>query len=153
MAIKTDTALLYGIVASESEAAEAFAVSASELLLLFFIYTSFVGRVCGCNSSHAALWIVVKMNVIANMTQDLLGAEAGDRQQSTSTWQGIVRKVSMLLPFVWPRGSLPLQICVIACVALLVAGRVANLYIPLYYKKIGNNTVYPITHFSSYCGI
>jgi len=48
--------------------------------------------------------------------------------------------MKLLLPFVWPRGSILLQLCVMACVALLVAGRVVNLYTPLYYKKIGKNS-------------
>lgn len=89
--------------------------------------------------------------------QGLLDAEAGTAagsQPTVSTWQGILRKTSMLLPFVWPRGSIPLQLCVIACIGLLVAGRVANLYIPLYYKKISKsiaNLSININIFSTSC--
>jgi len=43
----------------------------------------------------------------------------------------------MLWPFMWPKGNVLLQLCVIVCVALLIAGRVANLYLPIYYKMIG----------------
>jgi len=43
----------------------------------------------------------------------------------------------MLWPFMWPKGSLTLQLTVLICVGLLVAGRVANLFLPIYYKKIG----------------
>jgi len=43
----------------------------------------------------------------------------------------------MLWPFMWPKGSILLQLSVLICVLLLVAGRVANLFLPLYYKKIG----------------
>jgi ABC-type transport system involved in Fe-S cluster assembly fused permease/ATPase subunit len=74
----------------------------------------------------------------------LLGAEAGGANvhdsgsgsQPVSTWQGLLRKVRMLWPFIWPRGSFLLQLCVIICVGLLVAGRVVNLFTPIYYKKI-----------------
>jgi len=45
--------------------------------------------------------------------------------------------MSMLWPFMWPRGSVLLQLCVLVCILLLVAGRVANLFLPIYYKKIG----------------
>jgi ATP-binding cassette subfamily B (MDR/TAP) protein 6 len=71
----------------------------------------------------------------------LLDAEEQTSDESTrqSTWRGIKKKVILLLPFIWPHGSLQLQLCVLACVGLLVAGRVTNLYVPLYYKKIGNN--------------
>jgi len=45
--------------------------------------------------------------------------------------------MSMLWPFLWPKGSILLQLSVLVCILLLVAGRVANLYLPIYYKKIG----------------
>jgi len=43
----------------------------------------------------------------------------------------------MIWPFLWPKGSVALQLCVLVCIVLLVAGRVANLFLPIYYKKIG----------------
>ena len=43
----------------------------------------------------------------------------------------------MLIPFMWPRKSLPLQLVVFVCVLLLVAGRIVNLYTPIMYKYIG----------------
>ena len=43
----------------------------------------------------------------------------------------------MLVPFMWPRKSLGLQLVVMVCVLLLVAGRVVNLYTPIMYKYIG----------------
>ena len=46
----------------------------------------------------------------------------------------------MLVPFMWPRKSLGLQLVVMVCVLLLVAGRVVNLYTPITYKYIGECT-------------
>jgi len=60
-----------------------------------------------------------------------------ESQQPESTWRGIIRKMTMLWPFMWPKGSRLLQLCVLACVLLLAAGRIANLFLPIYYKKIG----------------
>jgi len=64
-------------------------------------------------------------------------SEAQGAEQPESTWRGILRKMSMLWPFMWPKGSILLQLCVLICILLLVAGRVANLFLPIYYKKIG----------------
>lgn len=49
----------------------------------------------------------------------------------------MIRKVKMIAPFVWPKKSLALQLRVIACILLVIAGRVANVYVPLYSAKIG----------------
>ena len=38
---------------------------------------------------------------------------------------------------VWPKNNLWLQFCVVLCGGILVAGRVTNLYVPIYYKYIG----------------
>lgn len=43
----------------------------------------------------------------------------------------------MIAPFIWPKKSLALQLRVVACILLVVAGRVANVYVPLYSAKIG----------------
>lgn len=43
----------------------------------------------------------------------------------------------MLSPFIWPKKSLTLQLRVVVCVLLIVAGRVANVYVPIYSAKIG----------------
>lgn len=42
-----------------------------------------------------------------------------------------------LLPFLWPKKNIFLQLRVISCFVLLIGGRVINLYVPLYNKKIG----------------
>uniref|UniRef100_A0A224XIP0 ATP-binding cassette sub-family B member 6 n=1 Tax=Panstrongylus lignarius TaxID=156445 RepID=A0A224XIP0_9HEMI len=55
---------------------------------------------------------------------------------TTSTWSQFSKKVRILAPFVWPRKSIQLQLRVIFCLALLVAGRFINVYVPIYSKLI-----------------
>lgn len=43
----------------------------------------------------------------------------------------------MLLPYVWPKGSLALQVLVLLCVGLLLAERLVNVLVPVYSKNIG----------------
>ncbi|KAE8299655.1 ATP-binding cassette sub-family B member 6, mitochondrial [Larimichthys crocea] len=57
---------------------------------------------------------------------------------SPSAWQGFWRKVSMLLPYVWPKGSTALQGLVLLCVGLLVTERLVNVLVPVYSKNIVN---------------
>jgi len=57
--------------------------------------------------------------------------------EETSTWKNVVRKVKMIAPFIWPKKSVALQLRVVACIILVIAGRVANVYVPLYSAKIG----------------
>ena len=59
-----------------------------------------------------------------------------ESQPQGSTWNNVVRKLKVMVPYVWPK-ELLLQLCVVACLLLLVCGRVVNLFTPIYYKKIG----------------
>lgn len=43
----------------------------------------------------------------------------------------------MISPFIWPKKSLTLQLRVVTCILLVIAGRVANVYVPIYSAKIG----------------
>ena len=53
-----------------------------------------------------------------------------------STWRGLAVKLRKLLPYMWPRRSPTLQLRVVACVAILVAVRVANVFVPILSKSI-----------------
>ena len=55
-----------------------------------------------------------------------------------STFADIWKKFRMLLPFIWPKKNIILQLLVVICFLLLIAGRVVNLLVPIYYKKIVN---------------
>uniref|UniRef100_A0A671KUU2 ATP-binding cassette sub-family B member 6 n=1 Tax=Sinocyclocheilus anshuiensis TaxID=1608454 RepID=A0A671KUU2_9TELE len=57
---------------------------------------------------------------------------------SGSAWQGFRRKVCLLVPYMWPRGSVGLQALVILCVGLLGLERVINVFVPIYSRNIVN---------------
>ncbi|XP_054265691.1 ATP-binding cassette sub-family B member 6-like [Macrosteles quadrilineatus] len=53
-----------------------------------------------------------------------------------STWRTAWRRMKTLMPFLWPKRSARLQLQVLVCILLLVAGRVINLFVPIYNKLI-----------------
>ncbi|XP_023286616.1 ATP-binding cassette sub-family B member 6, mitochondrial-like [Seriola lalandi dorsalis] len=55
-----------------------------------------------------------------------------------SAWRGFGRKVTLLLPYVWPKGTTALQGVVLLCVGLLTAERLVNVLVPVYSKNIVN---------------
>ncbi|XP_041806921.1 ATP-binding cassette sub-family B member 6, mitochondrial [Chelmon rostratus] len=55
-----------------------------------------------------------------------------------SVWQGFGRKVRLLLPYIWPKGTTALQGLVLLCVGLLAAERLVNVLVPVYSKNIVN---------------
>jgi len=69
----------------------------------------------------------LKVEIVQDTSRDARG----------STWNNFWRKIRVLAPFLWPRKDIVLQLRVILCFLLLIGGRVINLYVPLYSKKIG----------------
>ncbi|KAI7808275.1 ATP-binding cassette sub-family B member 6 [Triplophysa rosa] len=57
---------------------------------------------------------------------------------SRSAWQDFKRKVGLLVPYMWPRGSVLLQGLVMLCVALLCLERAINVFVPIYSRNIVN---------------
>ncbi|XP_042282901.1 ATP-binding cassette sub-family B member 6 isoform X3 [Thunnus thynnus] len=55
-----------------------------------------------------------------------------------TVWKGFGRKVRLLQPYVWPKGSSALQGLVLLCVGLLAAERLVNVLVPVYSKNIVN---------------
>uniref|UniRef100_A0A8C3A141 ATP-binding cassette sub-family B member 6 n=1 Tax=Cyclopterus lumpus TaxID=8103 RepID=A0A8C3A141_CYCLU len=49
-----------------------------------------------------------------------------------------LRKVRVLLPYMWPRGNIFLQLLVLFCLTLLGVERAINVFVPIYYKNIVN---------------
>lgn len=72
---------------------------------------------------------------VENSRQSLLGGD----EDTASTWQGFRKKVSLLVPYMWPRGSLLLQLLVLFCLGLLGVERAINVFVPIYYKNIVND--------------
>ena len=58
------------------------------------------------------------------------------QKRSTSAYSDLWSKVKLLFPYIWPRGHRLLQLRVVVCFLILVAARVINVYVPIYYKKI-----------------
>lgn len=58
-------------------------------------------------------------------------------QENRSTFRNGWAKLRTLMPFLWPKKSFLLQLRVVFCFVLLFGGRVINLFVPIYNKKIG----------------
>ncbi|CAH2096146.1 unnamed protein product [Euphydryas editha] len=69
------------------------------------------------------------------------------RDDSRSTFRNVFGKLRTLLPFLWPKKSVYLQIYVLICVLALLAGRVINLYVPIYNKRIVDSLSIPPLYF------
>lgn len=63
--------------------------------------------------------------------------QSGNRNRNQSTWRNVLTKMKMMLPYVWPKGSISLQIIVGICILFLGAGRAVNVFVPTYSKYIG----------------
>ncbi|CAB3222009.1 unnamed protein product [Arctia plantaginis] len=65
------------------------------------------------------------------------------RNDNQSTFRNAFSKLRTLLPFLWPRKSPCLQFTVLICILALIAGRVVNLYVPIYSKLIVDSISLP----------
>uniref|UniRef100_A0A8C7G3B4 ATP-binding cassette sub-family B member 6 n=1 Tax=Oncorhynchus kisutch TaxID=8019 RepID=A0A8C7G3B4_ONCKI len=72
------------------------------------------------------------------INEDERDVEGGTGQESQSTWHDFGQKVRLLVPYMWPRGSMLLQGLVLLCLCLLGLERVINVFVPIYYKNIVN---------------
>ncbi|KAM9835909.1 ATP-binding cassette sub-family B member 6 [Aulostomus maculatus] len=63
----------------------------------------------------------------------------GRTDENQSTWQGFSKKVRLLVPYMWPRGNILLQLLVLFCLGLLGVERAINVFVPIYYKNIVND--------------
>ncbi|XP_058449573.1 ATP-binding cassette sub-family B member 6 [Malaya genurostris] len=57
-------------------------------------------------------------------------------QENRSTFRNGWQKMRTLMPFLWPKKDALLQVRVVFCFGLLLSGRIINLYVPIYNKKI-----------------
>ncbi|XP_055350507.1 ATP-binding cassette sub-family B member 6-like isoform X2 [Paramacrobiotus metropolitanus] len=73
------------------------------------------------------------------------GSRTGFRQHEKSTFKNLYGKMKVLMPFVWPRRDLRVQLCVFGSIVLLVAGRGVNLLTPIYYKRIVDSLTNPVS--------
>ncbi|KAG7241004.1 hypothetical protein INR49_026034 [Caranx melampygus] len=86
-----------------------------------------------------ALWL---MRYIGTGLLFFIGLKApepvGRTNENQSTWQGFRKKVRLLVPYMWPRGNILLQLLVLFCLGLLGIERAINVFVPIYYKNIVN---------------
>uniref|UniRef100_A0A8C7P9F2 ATP-binding cassette sub-family B member 6 n=1 Tax=Oncorhynchus mykiss TaxID=8022 RepID=A0A8C7P9F2_ONCMY len=78
------------------------------------------------------------MLLINEDERDVEGGTAGALLHASSTWHDFGQKVRLLVPYMWPRGSMLLQGLVLLCLCLLGLERVINVFVPIYYKNIVN---------------
>lgn len=71
---------------------------------------------------------------VENSGQSLLGRT----DENQSTWADFRSKVRLLVPYMWPRGNVFLQLLVLFCLGLLGLERAINVFVPIYYKNIVN---------------
>ncbi|XP_059184195.1 ATP-binding cassette sub-family B member 6 [Centropristis striata] len=71
---------------------------------------------------------------VENTGQSLLGRT----EENQSTWKDFGKKCRMLLPYMWPKGNIVLQLLVLFCLTLLGVERAINVFVPIYYKNIVN---------------
>ncbi|KAI2668783.1 ATP-binding cassette sub-family B member 6 [Labeo rohita] len=62
----------------------------------------------------------------------------GNSNENQSTWKDFGKKVRLLVPYMWPKGSVLLQMLVLLCLGMLGVERVINVFVPIYYKNIVN---------------
>lgn len=81
------------------------------------------------------------IRLVNRRSQSLFLPQQGQAQNRNnsegSTWRNTWKKMRILLPFMWPKKSHLLQLSVFFCFVLLLAGRVANVFVPILYKLIG----------------
>uniref|UniRef100_A0A336KJI7 ATP-binding cassette sub-family B member 6 n=1 Tax=Culicoides sonorensis TaxID=179676 RepID=A0A336KJI7_CULSO len=69
-------------------------------------------------------------------TNDAYQNLGSNNPENVSTWSDSLRKMRTLFPFLWPKKDVFLQFRVIFCFVLLLGGRIINVYVPVYNKKI-----------------
>uniref|UniRef100_A0A673K695 ATP-binding cassette sub-family B member 6, mitochondrial-like n=1 Tax=Sinocyclocheilus rhinocerous TaxID=307959 RepID=A0A673K695_9TELE len=90
-------------------------------------------------SAYVYLKVLLHQNVYVSLSVHQKHERQGQVEViSGSAWQGFRRKVCLLVPYMWPRGSVGLQALVILCVGLLGLERVINVFVPIYSRNIVN---------------
>ncbi|XP_072949280.1 ATP-binding cassette sub-family B member 6 [Epargyreus clarus] len=109
----------------------------------------FVGRYVSC-----MIMFILGMKAPGIMHQfEYLESEDGNRRNlpprddNRSTFRNVFSKLRTLLPFLWPKKSLCLQVYVFICILALIAGRAINLFVPIYNKKIVDSLTIPPLRF------
>ncbi|XP_005191059.1 ATP-binding cassette sub-family B member 6 [Musca domestica] len=88
--------------------------------------------------------ITFPYNAHQRLDEESTQSEAGNLNRG-SAFKNAFKKLRKLFPYLWPKKDIVLQITVLICIALLSAGRVIKLYLPIYRKKLVDSlTIEPI---------
>ncbi|XP_017141348.1 ATP-binding cassette sub-family B member 6, mitochondrial [Drosophila miranda] len=72
-------------------------------------------------------------------------SESQANAQTGSAFRNGWRKLRKIFPYLWPKKDFALQIAVLICITMLIAGRVIKLFLPIYRKKLVDSlTIEPI---------
>ena len=63
-------------------------------------------------------------------------SQTDDEQNRGNVWVKFFRHFKTLAPYIWPRGQIGLQINIVICILILLAGRFLAIEIPRYTKLI-----------------
>ncbi|CAI5446278.1 unnamed protein product [Caenorhabditis angaria] len=69
--------------------------------------------------------------------------ESSTDPSNASAWNNMSKKIVMVAPYVWPTKSIYLQLKVVICLFLLVAGRLINVALPVFSKWIVDELTTP----------
>nr|XP_054767869.1 ATP-binding cassette sub-family B member 6-like [Lytechinus pictus] len=85
-------------------------------------------------------------------TNEIPANDAGN----PSTWANAWTKVRIVWPYVWPKGNFLMQLRVLLCLLILVAGRVINVFVPVLNKNIvdalSGHPTFPVRYIVYYVG-
>lgn len=79
--------------------------------------------------------------ILTHREDDYIHLQNDNNAENRSTWTNSWRKMRTLAPFMWPKKSFILQLNVIMCIALVIFGRIINVYVPVYSQKIGKKFI------------
>ncbi len=77
--------------------------------------------------------------------------------EEDSTFKNLYLKLKFLWPYIWPKNEPLLQLYVVLCFFILILGRIANIFIPLFYSKVvtalseGDLSSMPYSYIGAYC--
>lgn len=83
------------------------------------------------------MYIHLIINNLINASLACFQPLLGNSDENQSTWKDFGQKVRLLVPYMWPKGNVVLQLLVLLCLGMLGVERVINVFVPIYYKNIG----------------
>ena len=70
------------------------------------------------------------------INHEILDNDVEAPTEPTSNGRNLLKTFRTILPFIWPKNSIALQIKIIVCFLLMICCRIMNLLVPIYAKKV-----------------